>query len=110
MELIKIIKKHIIKIILLFILFCLPLTISGQDSSNAPIHGGIYIKLTKDFYEALKGDGSGGSKTYSNDPSSAYLKEISISTRFMVETNLQIIKNQERIIQLLENLKENKGK
>lgn len=63
---------------------------------------GVYIELTKDFYQALKNDGAGGTKVYSNDPSAEYLREISISTRFMVETNLQILKNQERILQLLQ--------
>jgi hypothetical protein len=62
---------------------------------------GVYLDLNRDFYQALKEDG-GGTKSYSNDMSLNYLREISISTRFMVETNLQILKSQERLIQLLE--------
>ena len=71
---------------------------------------GIYIELTKDFYEALRGEGSKGTKVYTNDPSNEYLKQIAISTRFMVETNLQILKQQETIIQLLHSLLEDKKK
>lgn len=63
---------------------------------------GVYLDLNRDFYEALKQEGSAGSRTYSNDPSVNYLREISVSTRYMVETNLQILKNQERLIQILE--------
>ena len=53
------------------------------------------------LYEALKEDNYRGTKSYSNDPSTEYLKQISISARFMVETNLNILRQQERIIQLL---------
>jgi hypothetical protein len=75
----------------------------SQDSgSRHPLPQGVYVDLTSDFYRALREEGSGNSKTYSNDMSLTYLKEISISTRFMVETNLQVLKNQERIIQMLE--------
>jgi hypothetical protein len=75
----------------------------GQDArARYPLPEGVYIDLTKDFYQALKEDGSSGTRTYSNDPSLAYLREISIASRYMVETNLQILKNQERMIQLLE--------
>lgn len=63
---------------------------------------GIYMKLTKDFYEALRGDGRSGIKSYANDPTIEYLRQITISSKFMVETNLQILKQQEKIIQLLE--------
>ena len=65
---------------------------------------GVYIDLTKDFYQALRDENVTGSRVYSNDPSEAYLNQISISTKFMVETNLQIIKQQEQMIRLLESL------
>ena len=73
-----------------------------DDRVRSRIPEGIYIELTEEFYEALRNNGYGGSKTYSNDPSKDYLKQIAISTRFMVETNLQILRQQEKIIQLLE--------
>ncbi len=75
----------------------------SQDAgSRYPVPEGVYVDLTRDFYKALREEGSGNSRNYSNDMSLTYLKEISISTRFMVETNLQVLKNQERIMQLLE--------
>lgn len=74
-----------------------------QDSGQrCPVPDGIYVDLTKDFHKALREEGRANSRTYSNDMSLTYLKEISISTRFMVETNLEILKNQERIMQMLE--------
>lgn len=73
-----------------------------DDRVRSRIPAGIYIELTEEFYEALRNNGYGGSKTYSNDPSKDYLKQIAISTRFMVETNLQILRQQEKMIQLLE--------
>ena len=75
-----------------------------DDRIKGRIPEGVYIELTKEFYEALQKNGYGGSKTYSNDPSKDYLKQIAVSTRFMVETNLQILKQQEKMIQLLEDL------
>jgi len=77
----------------------------GQETgSNIHVPEGIYIELTKEFYQALRGEGDRGTKAYSNDPSIKYLRQISISAKFIVETNLQILKQQERIIQLLQSL------
>jgi hypothetical protein len=92
------------------ILFGSVLAYSEDKASGKRIPEGIYIELTRDFYEALKEGGHGGSKVYSNDPSTQYLRQISISSRFMVETNLQILKQQERIIQLLDTLLEKQRK
>ena len=75
-----------------------------DDRIKGRIPEGVYIELTKEFYEALQNNGYGKTKTYSNDPSKDYLKQIAVSTRFMVETNLQILKQQEKMIQLLEDL------
>jgi hypothetical protein len=75
----------------------------SQDSgSRFPVPEGIYVDLTRDFYKALREEGSGNTRTYTDDMSLSHLRDISISTRFMVETNLQVLKNQERIIRLLE--------
>jgi hypothetical protein len=78
-----------------------------DDRVGDGIPKGVYIELTEEFYEALRTNQTGGSKTYSNDPSNDYLKQIAISTRFMVETNLQILRHQEKMIRLLENLQGN---
>jgi hypothetical protein len=86
-------------------LIMLPSTLYAKDDRvKNHIPEGVYIELTEEFYEALRNNSYGGSKTYSNDPSKDYLKQIAISTRFMVETNLQILRHQEKMIRLLENL------
>jgi hypothetical protein len=94
---------------LLAAMILLPSTLYAKDDRvRDRIPEGVYIELTEEFYEALRNNGYGGSKTYSNDPSKDYLKQIAISTRFMVETNLQILRHQEKMIQLLENLQDKK--
>jgi len=81
----------------------------GSSQARAEHYGiiyelpeGVYIELTKEFYDALKEEGGSQGKTYSNEKSQEYLRQIAISAKFMVQTNLQILKNQEKIIQLLE--------
>ena len=84
----------------------------GKDKKDSKVYipEGVYINLTKEFYEALTETGHKGRKLYSNDPETAYLKQIAISSRFMVETNLQILKQQESIIKLLHSVLEPKRK
>jgi hypothetical protein len=64
----------------------------------------VYVDLTREFYEALQGTTEGGEKVYSNSMSDEYLRQIAVSSTFTVRTNLQIIKQQERIIQLLQSI------
>ena len=59
------------------------------------------LQLTEDFYQALRSEGA---KTYATGSSDEYLRQIAVSTRFMVETNLKLLQQQKRIIQLLEAL------
>jgi hypothetical protein len=59
------------------------------------------LQLTEEFYKTLRSEGA---KTYATGTSDEYLRQIAVSTRFMVETNLKILQRQERIIQLLEAL------
>ena len=82
--------------------------LAQEAGSKRPFPKGIYIELNKDFYEALKKEGAGQNKIYSNDLTNEYLRQIAISSRFMVETNLQILKQQESMIQMLQTLLENK--
>ena len=84
----------------------LPIALSGQarEDRSGQVPEGVYIKLTNDFYEQLSRQGQNNHKVYSNDPSEGALKEIAVSTRFMVETNLQILKQQEIVIQLLQDI------
>lgn len=74
----------------------------GEGTLKTRVPKGVYIDLTKDFYETLREEGGRGTDVYSNDPSSEYLRQIAVSTRFMVETNLQILRLQEEIIRLLD--------
>jgi len=88
-----------------------PMMAYGQGPApKYHIPEGVYIDLTKDFYEALKNEGDTGSRVYSSDLSTEYLKQISISTRFMVETNLQILRQQEHIMHMLQNILDKTGK
>lgn len=62
----------------------------------------IEVELTESFYRALRAEGA--NKTYTTDTSEEHLRQIAVSSRFAVESNLKIIKHQERIIELLEAL------
>ncbi len=61
----------------------------------------IEVELTESFYKALRAEDG---KTYSTNKSEEYLRQIAVSTRYAVESNLKIIQQQERIIELLERL------
>jgi hypothetical protein len=92
------------------LLFTPPLSPGPVDNATAGershVPKGVHLELTRDFYEALMEEGREEGKVYSNDPSAAHLREIAVSTRFMVETNLEIIKQQEMMIELLRRLLE----
>jgi hypothetical protein len=60
-----------------------------------------HMDLTESFYRALQTDSSSGDRIYGTGSADDYLRQIAISTKFMVETNLQIIKQQEKMIELL---------
>ena len=62
---------------------------------------GVYINLTEDFYRALREGVDGQTTTYRTNQSEEYLRQIAVSTKFMVESNLQILKQQDQIIRLL---------
>jgi hypothetical protein len=70
----------------------------AQTPSNHPSKR-VDIELSEDFYKALNTENS---KSYTTNKSDEYLRQIAISTRFMVESNLQILNRQEQIIALLE--------
>jgi len=82
------------------------ITKAESDSSQYRLPDGVYVDLTRDFYEALQGTTDGGKKVYSNNMSDEYLRQIAVSSTFTVRTNLQIIKQQERIIQLLQSIRD----
>lgn len=86
-------------------------TVSAQDS-NAPTFRprGAYIKITKDFYRELQNEKKSRDRIYGQGQSDEYLRRIEVSTRFMVETNLRILEQQEKMIRLLESLVRENGK
>ncbi|MBW1680128.1 MAG: hypothetical protein JRF59_07340 [Deltaproteobacteria bacterium] len=78
---------------------------SAEDQGSGPfVPEGTYLKLTREFYRALREEGDGSARVYSNSAENEYLRQMSVSSRFMVETNLQIIKQQERMIRLLQEI------
>ena len=79
--------------------------ILGLNAEASP-RGGTLLLLDKEFYEALQEDSK--TNTYSTDKNREYLRQISVSTKYMVETNFRILEQQERIIQLLQFLAEKK--
>ena len=72
---------------------------AGADSNSKDQRHKMTIELTEDFYRALRDEGT---KTYTTERQDEYLRQIAVSTRFMVETNLRIIEQQARMIELLE--------
>ena len=70
--------------------------------AEASARGGALLVLDKEFYEALNGGSNG--RTYSSDKNREYLRQISVSTKYMVETNFRILEQHERMIQLLQSI------
>jgi hypothetical protein len=71
----------------------------GAESGSKDRRHKITIELTEDFYRALRNEAA---KTYTTNRQDEYLRQIAVSTKFMVETNLRIIEQQARMIELLE--------
>ncbi len=85
----------------------LPLSLSdATGEQRGPFRGDkgekLHIWLTEDFYRALQSESDAGNKVYSNRRSEEYLRQIAVSAKFMVETNLRLLEMQERIVELLE--------
>lgn len=85
-----------------------PQAACAQDSGPSSFRSqGAYIKITKNFYDALRNEAKSQDRVYGEGgggDSDEYLRRIEISTRFMVETNLRIMAQQEKMIHLLETL------
>ena len=105
------IHNSVLVLSLLAMILLRPVQSFAQDSdSNVNLPEGVYIQLTKDFYDSLKEEGQVEEKVYTNDPSIEYLRQISISARYMVETNIKILKQQEKILQMLHSFLDKKKK
>jgi hypothetical protein len=104
--------RQSLKIGIGLLVFCWALNLAGSQGLAAETVGDqpktkIELQLTEDFYRALRAEGT---KTYATDRSDDYLRQIAVSTRFMVETNLRLMQQQERIINLLEAQQAQKAK
>ena len=102
------VRINLVGVMILACVFVVSVLFSGRvmagQGLNYGLPQGVYIDLTREFYEALKAEGGTGNKTYTNSMSQEYLRQIAVSSKFMVETNLRILKNQEKIINLLESI------
>jgi hypothetical protein len=70
----------------------------------------IHLDLTRQYYDALRRADNARTRHLSTDRSDRYLEQIAISTRFMVETNLRLLKEQAEIKALLRELLNASGK
>ena len=75
-----------------------------ESSTKHGIPEGVFVNLTKDFYQELEKP-EAGERVYGTHQSDEYLRQIAVSTKYMVETNLRLINQQEKIIELLEAIK-----
>lgn len=74
----------------------------GDHPGYPPVE--VYLHLSDDFHRAMQAGSQQSTKTLSTHMSEDYLNQISVASRYTVETNLEILKQQERIIQLLESI------
>lgn len=80
-------------------------TLAYAKRPEKPPHGyppaAIFIQLSEDFHRDM-GSYDNNTRTLSTNMSETYLRQIAVATRYTVETNLKILQQQERIIELLE--------
>jgi len=87
----------------LLLIWVLP-NAAQESNTKQGIPEGVFVNITKDFYRELEKSGE-GERVYGTNRSDEYLRQIAVSTKYMVETNLRIINQQETIIELLEAIK-----
>jgi len=87
------------------ILAAVPLSTLAQTNpaSSGGRGGGAYVVLTGEFFEAMEKLSRANATTY-GDRQEPLLEKIAVASQFAVKTNLTIIKQNDRIIQLLEEL------
>jgi hypothetical protein len=90
---------------LIALLLLMPAPAAAQDRSlSADPEIEVHLDLTRQFYEALRQADTARDRSLSTDPSVHYLEQIAVSTRFMVETNLRLLREQAEIKALLREL------
>jgi ABC-type sugar transport system substrate-binding protein len=90
-----------------FLLAAGPLPAAAQaEPPAAPAPGKTrdpYFILSGEFFEAMQRMSKAGERTY-GDRQEPLLEQIAVATQYVVKTNLTLIKQNDRIIQLLEEL------
>lgn len=87
----------------IFLLLTLPdATGEQRGPSRGEKEKKLFIVLTEDFYRALQSESDSGNRVYGDRRSDEYLRQIAVSAKFMVETNLRLLEVQERMVELLE--------
>ncbi|MBI4794431.1 MAG: hypothetical protein HY790_01065 [Deltaproteobacteria bacterium] len=76
---------------------------AAPEPDGDPIQVRAYLPLTKEFFEALEKLSRDNATTY-GDRQEPLLEQIAVASKFMVKTNLTLIRQNERIIHLLEEL------
>jgi hypothetical protein len=79
-----------------------PLKVKAQLTTDSGKSNNFYF-LNKEFFEYMEKLSRANDHTY-GDRQEPLLQQISVASQFMVKTNLTIIKQNDRIIQLLEEL------
>ena len=104
-------RTHLFRLLLAIILGLAPgLALAAEAVPTSSPEVEIHLDLTRQYYEALRKAESTQARTLSTDRSDRYQEQIAISTRFMVETNLRLLKEQAEIKALLRELLKVSGK
>ena len=100
-------RRRLLPVLLLLTALLLAIGSSAPAGDRPPRESrppAIFLDISEAFYRALdardRGERVSGTDTAAM--ADEYLRQIAVSTRYMVETNLQLLRQQERIIQLLE--------
>ncbi len=84
----------------------LPAAAQAEPPEAPPAPGRVrspYLILDGEFFEAMQRMSKAGERTY-GDRQEPLLEQIAVATQYVVKTNLTLIKQNDRIIQLLEEL------
>jgi hypothetical protein len=100
-------KRRLLPGLLLAAALLLSIGSSAPAGDGPPRDGrspAVFLDISEAFYRALEARDRGERVSGTDTAAMAdeYLRQIAVSTRYMVETNLQLLRQQERIIQLLE--------
>jgi hypothetical protein len=94
-------RKLQVVLILSVILSGTLIAAAGESETPQPLPANIYLDLSEAFYSSLAASNA-NLKTLSTRHDEEYLRQIAVATRYIVETNLQLLRQQQRIIDLLQ--------